>query len=168
VIVAFDVSAVDVAAVERASLVLTVADSRYWSLGPIDDGTIDAHPLSSDFAEGNGKNAGVAWREIVRGSGTGATWHCAADASIRNLRADCAERWRGGTSGPPTALGVRHADGLTGEVVWDVSADVRAGVAAWLIRKTREFETGTVEYYSREAAAAAGMPELAPRLILRR
>jgi hypothetical protein len=39
-------------------------------------------------------------------------------------------------------------------------------VSAWLLKKTNEFETGTVDYYSREAAVAAGAPELAPRLLL--
>jgi hypothetical protein len=165
-VVGFDLTAVVVAAVTRARLVLTVADSRYWGIGPIDDGTIDAHPLLADFAEGNSENASLPWGGIVRGSGQGATWRCAVDTDIANFRRDCDTRWNGGTFGPATAPGVRHADGLTGEVIWDVTADVQAGVSAWLVRKTREFETGTVDYYSREAAVAAGFPELAPRLIL--
>jgi hypothetical protein len=53
---------------------------------------------------------------------------------------------------------VLHANGLSGEVVWDVTLDVRAGVSAWLIKKTDERQPGRVSYFSREGAEAAGDP----------
>ena len=55
----------------------------------------------------------------------------------------------------------------TGAVSFDVTADVLSGAQfGWLIKKTLEGQSGKVEIYSKEAAAAAGNPMLGPRLIL--
>ena len=59
-------------------------------LGPDNNRTVDAHPLVVDFAEGNGKKAGVPAAQSTRGSGPGVTWNCAIDAQIANPRPDCA------------------------------------------------------------------------------
>jgi hypothetical protein len=130
------------------------------------DRTVDAHPLTVDFAEGDGQNAGVPGSQSTRGSGPGVTWNCAADAEIANQATDCDPRWDGGAFGPATADPVLHVNGLSGEVRWDVTADVQAGVSAWLIKKTDERQAGRVSYFSREGAASTADPDLAPRLIL--
>jgi hypothetical protein len=166
VVVAFDPDAINAFGdVTSATLVLTIAEiANNW--GRRNGRTVDAHPLLVDFAEGNGKTAGVPRSQSTRGSGAGVTWNCAVDTNIANLRPDCASRWNGGTFGMTNAASVLHTNGMSGEVVWDVTLDVRAGVSAWLIKKTDERQPGRVSYFSREGAAAAGDPDLAPRLIL--
>jgi hypothetical protein len=81
------------------------------------------------------------------------------------LRTDCSPTWKGGTFGPVTDS-VLHTNATTGEVSFDVTADVVAGDSAWLIKKADENTPGRANYYSREGAAAAGKPELAPKLLL--
>jgi hypothetical protein len=55
-------------------------------------------------------------------------------------------------------------DGYSGPVSWDVTEDVRHGIHAWVLG--RVFGSGSLAYVSREGAAAAGDPSLAPTLIL--
>ncbi len=74
--------------------------------------------------------------------------------------------WNGGTFGDATGAPVAHFNGLTGDVEWDVTADVLDGKTAWLIKKVKEGSNGDVRYYSKEGAEAAGNEDLAPRLIL--
>jgi hypothetical protein len=164
VVVGFDPAAIDgFGSLTAATLVLTIAENaNNW--GRTNDRTVDAHPLGADFAEGNGKEAGVPPAQATRGSGPGVTWNCAADAEIGNARTDCSPRWNGGAFGPPTTAPVLHVNGLSGEVSWDVTDDVLAGASAWLIKKTSERQPGRVSYHSREGAN----PGLAPRLILER
>jgi hypothetical protein len=166
VVVGFDPEEIDgFGDVTSATLVLTIAEiANNW--GKNDDRTVDAHPLTVDFEEGDGQNAEVPGSQSTRGSGAGVTWNCAEDAEIGNQRTDCAPRWNGGTFGLATAPSVLHFNGLSDEVEWDVTTDVGAGVSAWLIKKTDERQAGRVSYHSRESAAAAGDPDLAPRLIL--
>lgn len=148
-----------------ATLVLTIAENA-GNWGRSNDRTVDAHPLLVDFAEGNGQNAGVPGAESTRGSGPGVTWNCAEDAETANQQTDCDAEWAGGDFGLATAASVLHFNGLSGEVSWDVTDDVLAGASAWLVKKTSERQPGRVSYFSREGAAAAGDPDLAPRLIL--
>ena len=50
---------------------------------------------------------------------------------------------------------------MTGEVTFDVTEDVRAGVDfGWIVKKELEGQAGRVEYHSRESAAAAGNLDL--------
>ena len=56
-----------------------------------------------------------------------------------------------------------HTNGMSGEVSWNVTADVQGGASSWLIERSGG---GSARYYSREGAAAAGNPELAPRLVI--
>jgi hypothetical protein len=166
VVVAFDPAAIaDFGSLTTATLVLTIAEiANNWGLS--NDRTVDAHPLTVDFAEGNGQNAGVPAAQSTRGSGPGVTWNCAEDTEIANQQTNCDPRWNGGTFGGANPPGVVHVNGLAGEVSWDVTQDVEAGVTAWLVKKTDEGQPGRVSYHSKDGAAAAGDPDLAPRLIL--
>jgi hypothetical protein len=162
IVVGFDEAAIDdFGDVTTATLILTISENAdNW--GQSNDRTVDAHPLTADFAEGNGQNAGVPGSQSTRGSGPGVTWNCAEDAEIANQQTDCDPEWDGGAFGPATAGPVLHFNGLTGEVSWDVTADVEAGASAWLIKKTSERQAGQVTYHSKEG----GDPTLAARLIL--
>ena len=132
-VVGFDQGAIDafLAAntLTTATLVLTIAENaNNW--GTSNDRTVDAHPLTGDFAEGNGQNAGVPGSQSTRGTGPGVTWRCAVDAEIANQATDCDPTWNGGTFGPATAAPVVHVNGLSGAVSWDVTLDVEAGAFA--------------------------------------
>jgi hypothetical protein len=151
--------------VTRATLVLTIAENAdNW--GRNNGRTVDVHQLLTGFMEGNGKSAGLPDSEMTRGSGSGVTWDCAADANIANQKPDCSTRWRGGDFSPATAAPVVHFNGLTGDVAWDVTADVQAGATGWLIKKTNEALSGQVTYYSKEGAEVAGESGSTPRLIV--
>jgi hypothetical protein len=164
--VAFDLTGINLAAVTSATLILTIADNmNNWGLS---GRTVDAHRLMSDFAEGNGLQANVSAAQSTRGNGAGVTWNCASDTEIGNQQTNCVATWNGGDFASPAAPGVLHVNSLTGEVEWDVTADVHAGGSRWLIKKTNEGATGEVAYYSREGSLqATGGLSLAPTLILR-
>src|SRR5262249_4838997 len=128
-------------------------------------GVVEVHPLLEDFTEGNGKTLDVPFAQRTRGAGDGVTWACASDTNIANLRTDCSPSWKGGNFGAVTDS-VVHTNSTTGEVSFDVTVDVVAGDSAWLIKKAEENTPGRANYYSREGAAAAGKPEVAPKLVL--
>ena len=129
--------------------------------------------MHDTFEEGNGMLVGRKRGDKTRGYGPGVTWNCPTDAEIGNRRMDCDMKWLGGTisTGPATDV-VRHVNGMTGAVTWDVTLDVRDALtdgeteARWLIRKARERQRGKVGYYSKEGAAAANDLSKAPRLLL--
>ena len=162
-VVAFDLSGVSRSSVTKATLVLTVAKNfhNWGSQG----GLVEVHPLLEGFTEGNGKSLNVPFAEQTRGTGVGVTWACATDIDIANSSTDCSPSWKGGSFGPATAS-VLHTNSTTGEVSFDVTPDVQAGSSAWLVKKFEENTAGRADYYSREGAAAAGQPDLAPKLIL--
>jgi hypothetical protein len=108
--------------------------------------------LLDEFTEGDGQSLGVAKSEATRGSGPGVTWTCPTDDEIADNRADCPDPRNAEPSRPATAEPRLHTDGLTGEVQWDVTADVRAGATAWVIRKQNETRSGQVRDYSREGS----------------
>jgi hypothetical protein len=149
----------------RATLALTIKITpQHWSE---ENPTVHAHRLEVDFAEGIGRDADLIGSVRTRGSGPGVTWNCAEDGEIANHRTECPSRgWDGGIFREPTALPVEHFEGQRGEVEWDVTADVQDGVNAWLLRKTAEWASGEVWYYSKDGAAIFDNPDLAPRLIL--
>ena len=65
------------------------------------------------------------------------TWKCASDGDIANHVPDCAEPWDGGIFAPATGDGFVHTSGMTGEVTFDVTEDVRAGVDfGWIVRRS--------------------------------
>ena len=163
-LVKFDQQAIDdFGTVTKATLRLNISDiGTNWGTGR----TVDAHALNVEFAEGDGKAAGVPNSESTRGSGEGVTWKCAVDTEISNQQTNCNPTWLGGDFVPATAPGQTHMSGQTGAVEWDVTADVWNGDNEWLIKKTEEGQNGIVEYYTREGAADAGDPDLAPTLVL--
>lgn len=153
-------------------LVLTIA-SNHNDWGQTDDRTVDAHPLREDFVEGNGRQSGMPGSQQVRATGLGATWNSPDDPNVNDNRRprSRARRWNGGGFGRATAPGVVHLNHMLGPVEWDVTADVRAGATAWLLRVTDESRAdldgppprdpgfdrgfgGTVEYFTRESATA--------------
>ncbi|MGI9491278.1 MAG: kelch repeat-containing protein, partial [Geminicoccaceae bacterium] len=169
-VMSFDATAVSdfvSGGLSAATLTLNIAENaNNW--GSNNDSTVDAHPLLTDFAEGDGQNAGVPGSQSTRGNGQGVTWKCAVDDEIGNQQTNCNSTWDGGDIGAATAPSVVHFNGLLGEVTWDVTDDVLVGAHAWLVKKTNESKTGKVLYYSREGADDAGDQDLAPQLILER
>ena len=165
VVVGFDLTGIDISSVTQATLILTIAENaNNW--GSNNDRTVDAHPLLTDFTEGNGKSAGLPSSESTRGNGPGVTWNCASDDDISNQQPNCDPEWDGGDFGPATAAPIIHSNALLDAVEWDVTSDVLAGSTGWVIKKTNEGQAGKVFYYSREGAAEAGDLDLAPQLIL--
>jgi len=167
-LVAFNLSNVPLERLTSATLHLNISEiANNWS----NEGReVDVHRMLCAWAEGNGVNSEVPDRQQFRGSGPGATWNAAIDPDISNSNPDGQPDWNGATGffAPATAPPVIHYNGLTGEVVWDVTEDVKAGaIFGWLIKKRSESQPGKVLYYTREGAAAAGNPDLAPRLVLR-
>jgi probable HAF family extracellular repeat protein len=158
VVVAFDLTGVHLARVTSATLILTIIDNG-GNWGAQGNRTVSAHPLLAAFVEGNGKTAEVPPAEATRGTGLGVTWTCATDIEIANRRAECGPAWTGGAFGPATAPPVVHVNGQLGEVRWEVTADVLAGVTGWLIKKTNEAQAGRVAYSAKEGLAP-------PRLLL--
>jgi hypothetical protein len=155
-------SAVGNGTVLSATLRLTIVDnSNNWgSTGR----TVDVHRLLNDWAEGNGT-------EDDRGTGSGATWACAADANIANQEQDCSgpTEWIMGqpnnipahpwASAPTDTKTITN--GLSGVVEYNVTADVAAfadGSAdnfGWLIRKTLEGQSGSVSFGTKESQYVA-------------
>jgi subtilisin-like proprotein convertase family protein len=166
VVVKFDLSGISTVGLQSATLTLDIAEnSNNW--GPTGR-PVDAHRLTVDWTEGNGRNdVMVGGGPSFRGTGEGVTWECAKDSNIANHNDDCLAQWNGGTFAAATAPSHNHTNGLTGPVSWNVTADVLAGANfGWLIKKQAEGQNGQVRYYSREGAALAGNPNLAPRLVL--
>lgn len=161
VLVAFDLSEVEPAYVSSATLVLTISENAdNW--GPTGR-TVSAHRVQVPWTEGNGWTVGG----NDRGDGPGATWTCPTDADISDQSPDCpGSEWSGGTFDPATGPTAVHFNGMSGDVSFDVTADLAAGAAnGWLVSKDVEGQSGKVHYHSREGAAVID-PDLAPRLVL--
>lgn len=162
VLVAFDLEGVSLANLATARLVLTVSDlaNNWGSSGR----TVSAHRLLAPWTEGNGWAVGG----DGSGQGPGVTWACATDAEIGDQQPQCGgSNWDGGLFAPATSPGVLHTNGLSGELSWDVTADVIAGAPyGWILLKDLENQNGKVFYHSREGAASLGTPTLGPRLVL--
>lgn len=160
-VVAFDLTGRNPAAIVAARLVLTVKrNGKGWDGGR----AVEAHALLTPFAEGNGELTGAA--PSTRGSGPGVTWNCAIDTEIGNPNQDCSPGWNGGNFVAAPSDSQTYTDATAGEVSFDVTADVKAGRTAWLLKKADEKQRGRMLYYSREGAAASADPTLAPRLEL--
>lgn len=161
-LIAFDMSEVESGFVTHAAMVLTISDivDNWGASGR----TVSAHPLLGTWTEGNGWTVGG----NTRGQGTGATWSCSTDTEIANQQADCpGAGWEGGLFGLASGPPVLHINGMSGEVSYDVTADVAAGAAfGWIVKKDNEGQNGKVFYRSREGAATAGNLQQAPRLVL--
>lgn len=168
VVVAFDNDLVqrflDRGPLGKATLILNVAKNRrHWGVA---GQRVAAYPLPDAIVEGNGN---VAARE--RGAGPGVTWNCAVDAEISDPKAACLDPWSGprfkrfrGRHGIPAL----HHDGRSGQVAWDVTAQVEDGIRGWALRKTSRRHGGSVDYYSKEGARERLDDGLVPSLVLER
>ncbi|MFQ5570042.1 MAG: thrombospondin type 3 repeat-containing protein [Rhodothermales bacterium] len=163
-VVGFDLSSVNVASVTTASLVLTINDDNDPGNWGTTGRTLDAHRLLEDWVEGNGKGMGLPGSEQTRGTGSGVTWKCGIDTAIENTATDCASPWNGGTFTATATDQFLMTNGLSGEVSWDVTADVQAGADSWLLKKTQG--NGNARFYTKEHPDVAGNSDLAPRLEL--
>jgi len=156
---------IDGAGVLGATLRMSIrtADSS-WAVGE----PVAAYPIGGDFSEGDGKTFDVPVDEVeTRGTGPGVTYNCGTDTNIANTAADCSPQWNAGN----TSIGAASdtfgfQPSLTGNVTWDVTADVAAGGNRWLVKKATETNAGRVAFHSREGAAKAGNADLAPRLVM--
>ncbi len=167
-IVGFDFTDVNLNGLTKATLVLNIQEcdipKRWGKKGR----RIEAHPVNEPWVEGNGKHLKVQGQK-TRGDGQGVTWFSPVDNDISNKQPDGALQWMGARPylGPVTAPPVRVKNRQTGPVEFDVTADVQAGFRdGWLLRKKNEAKFGNIRFYSKEGAAEAGNPDLAPRLIL--
>jgi hypothetical protein len=133
---------------------------------------VGAYRLLMDWTEGNGKNAELKPSESYRGDGPGATWNCATDTDITNHKPDYGVAWEMGKPKHPelhpwvevATDSALITKGLTGQVEWDVTADVAAFLSGvpnygWIIIKDEENQAGHVDFSSREGDSA-------PRLVL--
>jgi cysteine-rich repeat protein len=160
-VIGFDLSGKNTSAVVDARLVLTIKrNAKGWDAGR----PVEAHALLEPFTEGTGMLEGAV--PPVRGTGPGVTWNCATDTNIANAVADCATLWNGGNFDPTPSDTVMYTNSTSGTVSFDVTADVKAGITEWLVKKADEQARGRVLYYSREGAAAKSDPTLAPHLEL--
>ena len=166
--VAFNLDGVNFAGLSSATLVLTIDTNQAvngWGNGR----TISAQTITTPWQEGNGRNFGLKKKDQIAGDGAGATWFSPIDENIGNDSSDSAVNWNGAASSvsPPTSPAVQIVNFQSGEVAFDVTADVLSGAEhGWLILKDQENAGSKVSFYSREGAAAAGNPDLAPRLLL--
>lgn len=130
--------------------------------------TIDLHKLTNPWMEGNGYIVGN--QPAFRGTGLGATWHCAIDDNIANQTDNCSTSswnmtnstfWPFITSPSATTTIVNDQEGI---VEMDVTGDIQEFVNGvenfgWLIKKTDEGANGRIEFGSRET-------ESSPKLII--
>lgn len=184
-LVGFDLSLYDdLSAVTSAKLVLTVSNNGFdippyspstgWPLGGGETYVARLDDGFESWVEGNGNNYPTP--KNPKGSGPGVTWNCATDNNVANEKPDCSGVFFWKTGGKKHQGVLRgpalHTDGMLDgtKVVFDVTDDVIAGIGP----KDTKFITwfilvkgaGSVAYYSREGAAAAGDLGLAPLLIL--
>lgn len=174
-LVTFDTSALSQPVSAAALRLYIVHNGNNWG----NEGqTIDAHQVTGAWVEGNGANhqpANLTSAQFNplqnRGSGPGVTWSCAVDANVTNQSSDCSPKWNGGAydplpsdtvtiykdfngnnSLPPTAM-------TLGWIEFEVTADLNECIAngddrcSWIIKKTREGQSGHIEFASSEGAA---------------
>ena len=166
--VAFDLANTNLSGLSRATLLLTI-DSNQAVNGWGNGRSISAQTITMPWQEGNGRNFGLKKKDQIAGDGAGATWFSPIDENISNDSSNSAVNWNGAATSvsPPTSPAVQVVNFQSGEVAFDVTADVLNGAEnGWLILKDQENVGSKVSFYSREGAAAAGNPDLAPRLIL--
>lgn len=171
-VVGFDINGISKEGLEKVTLVLNIKGrTKYWGRR---GRMVDLYNLNQSFTEGNGANSGKPWRHRERGDGAGVTWNCATDTDISNRKSDCDQFWKGGSeeAAPIPTDSVKHKNGMTGEVRFDVTLDVLDKLdqgnttIQWLVRKANERRFGLVAYYSKEGAVEDGDLMKAPRLEL--
>ncbi len=160
-VVSFDFATISTTGLTSATLVLTISSAASWVNGD----TVTVYRVNAsgtDWTQGNGNGA-------TKGTGAGNTWNCTSDTDITDNGRDCAvaDRWLGADPGgtwgaTPTAAAVAINQNQTGTVSFNVTADVVAGTTrGWLIKKTVETTTASVNFSSREAGVG-----VAPKLVL--
>lgn len=168
VVLSFNTNNVSLAGLAEARLALNVrfVDTNW----PASGGAIDAYRLNQAFVEGNGRNFNLpVGQSATRGTGAGVTFNCSSDSDVSNNARDCATSWdAGNTAIPATASSSVLVTGASsGQLEWNVTADVLAGATRFLLRKPVATDPGKVEFFSREGAATAGNANLGPKLVLR-
>lgn len=183
-LIGFDLSLLDFSTVKSARLELTVSDNGFdvppyspstgWPLGGGETYVARLDDGFEAWAEGNGNNYPTP--KNPKGTGPGVTWNCSTDANIANEKPDCSGIFRWKTGGKkhqgPLRGPALHTDGMLDgtKVSFDVSADILAGLGPQDVKYISFFilvkGAGSVAYYSREGALAAGDLTLAPRLII--
>ena len=162
-VVRFDLSAVSLVGLRKATLVLSIGSMppAQWGNGR----PIEVRRLTQAWTEGDGKDIDVPEAESTRGTGAGVTWHCAIDTDIADHNQDCSAPWSGGSMAARTAPTVMITNGMTGEIAFDVTQDVLNGAGnGWLLKKVNEESNGNIRFYARESAS--GDASLAPKLLL--
>lgn len=180
----FDVSTVNFAKVLSAKLILTVSNNGFdvppyspssnWPLGGGETYVARLDDGFEDWAEGNGNNYPTP--KNPKGTGSGVTWNCSTDTNIANEKPDCTgiDRWKTGGKkyqGPLRGPAIQTNDMLDGtKIVFDVTADVQAGLGPQDTKFMSFFiqvkGLGSVAYYSKEGAAAAGNLSYVPMLVV--
>ena len=158
---------IDTTGLLGAKLTMTIKSNDVnW---PSTGAPVSAYRLGDDFLEGNGKTFNIpADQTETRGSGSGVTYNCGTDTNILNTAANCSPQWNAGeTSIGSPSTPVSFTTTTTGDVQWDVTADLTAGANRWIVKKQTESTNGRVSFYSKEGAATLGTPQIAPRLVIR-
>jgi hypothetical protein len=162
-LIAFDQSQIAQASsgktLQSATLKMFITEnSNSWGSGR----TIDLYLLRTDWTEGNGRYT----VDGFRGTGAGVTWNCPTDTNIANNDRNCSTRWSGGSFVSTVSVRKVITNGLTGQVEFDVTNDVKAFLAGtssnfgWIIKKTQEDKSGHVFFASGEAASNQPVLEL--------
>ena len=166
-IVSFDLSDVPTANVAAATLVFTIDDSTPPAQWGQDGRESIVKRVLEPWTEGDGKTLDLPPSESTRGTGAGTTWKCGIDTDISNQAKDCPVNWKGASesTATETAPPVVITNGQSGEISFDVTADIVAGADfGWLLLKDVEGQSGHARFYSKEGALAAGDLSLAPTL----
>ncbi|MBL4869078.1 MAG: thrombospondin type 3 repeat-containing protein, partial [Pseudomonadales bacterium] len=162
ILAGFDMSGITVEDVAIAQLVLTIDEGVPSSSWGETGAYVELHSLSNNWIEGNGKLDNVVAEDATNGTDSGVTWSCEVDTDISNSSTDCVDQWDGGDFETFATDSILHIDNMTGEVKWDVAADIRSGKTAWLFSK--ETLASQIEYYSNEGAFSVGQSSIAPRI----
>ena len=157
-IVSFDLSPYESSHIANATLrVFAALNGFHWGTGE----SIEAHKLTTGWTEGNGFNA-------TKGTGSGATWSCATDTHIANSLPNCNIKWNGGSfvASPTSTIPVTNKT----KSVWlefNVTSDVASFLDGnpsdnfgWIIKKTNENSSGSIEFDSKENADVSHRPQL--------
>ena len=160
-IVGFDLAGVDLTGLTNASLVFTIDETNPAGNWSNSGRNVAAHRVITDWEEGNGKHRGLPSAEATRGTGNGVTWNCTVDTEIEDSNKDCVTEWFGGAAVLTPTDEVLHTNNMTGEVTFDVTADVLTGGTSWMLKKADESKNGNVRYFSKENEGEGG-----PKLML--
>lgn len=167
-VVGFATEGLQTVGLTRATLVLTIDPDESptgWGNGR----TLSLRRVLEPWTEGNGRDLDLPGNQRTPGTGAGVTWFSPTDTDIGNNSPNGALQWAGADLATAASMAppVTVTNHLVGEVRFDVTQDLLNGADhGWLILRDQEGVGSKVRFVSREGAAAAGNPELAPRLLL--